>query len=323
MTRIGEDRTEVRVSIPDLEAGEIRDEGSDRDLVLSWAARTDVGLRRAANEDSVVVGLPIFAVADGMGGHAAGDRASAAVIGRLAQERGPFAELSLLEQAFIDSGAEIDALSEGVPLGVGTTVTGAALVHDLPDPSFLIFNIGDSRVYRFERNQLSQITVDHSVVQELVDAGLISAEDAGSHPESNVITRALGFHDEPLPDLWRIPVRTGLRLLICSDGLTKELGDERLRLHLAAGMSAAETADALVEAALAAGGRDNVTLVILDVIEAPLASPTDDNGLHPTLEQGPTTPDLGGAREGPPSGVNPETREGPLPKMEGPTELRR
>ena len=298
MTRIGDDGSDVHVTLA----------GHDEDLVLSWAARTDVGHRRAANEDSVVVGLPIFAVADGMGGHAAGDRASAAVATRLAQERGPFAELAALEQAFIDAGAEIDALSEGIPLGVGTTVTGAALVFDQPEPSFLVFNIGDSRVYRFERNELSQVTVDHSVVQELVDAGLIAAEEAENHPESNVITRALGFHDEPLPDIWRVPARAGMRLLICSDGLTKELGDERLRLHLAAGMPAAETASALVDAALAAGGRDNVTLVIVDVISAPASSRSDENGTQPTLEHQPTTPDLGGAPGDPPSGVNPDSR---------------
>lgn len=296
MTRIGEDGTEVHVALS----------GHDEDLVLSWAARTDVGHRRSANEDSVLVGPPIFAVADGMGGHAAGDMASAAVISRLARETGSFAELPALEQAFIDAGAEIDALAEGIPLGVGTTVTGAALVFDQPDPSFLIFNIGDSRVYRFERNELAQVTVDHSVVQELVDAGLIAAEDAENHPESNVITRALGFHDEPLPDIWRVPARSGMRLLLCSDGLTKELTPDRLRLHLAAGMPAGETASALVDAALAAGGRDNVTVVVIDVIAAPPLSREDDNGTAATLEHQPTSPDLGGAPDDPPSGVNPE-----------------
>ena len=138
-------------------------------------------------------------------------------------------------------------------------------------------------------------------MQELVDAGLIAAEDADSHPESNVITRALGFHDEPLPDIWRISARPGMRLLICSDGLTKELGDERLRLHLAAGMSAAETASALVDAALAAGGRDNVTVVVLDV----LAGPDRRFDPHETLEVDPTAPDPGGSNDSPPSGVNP------------------
>jgi protein phosphatase len=291
VTRIGDDGVAVHVPLP----------GHAKDLVLSWAARTDVGHRRAANEDSVLVGLPIFAVADGMGGHAAGDRASAAVTERLSREPGPFAELPLLEQAFIDAGAAIDALAEGIPIGVGTTITGVALVNDAPEPSFLVFNIGDSRVYRFDRNELFQVTVDHSVVQELVDAGLIAAEDADGHPESNVITRALGFHDEPLPDIWRISARPGMRLLICSDGLTKELGDERLRLHLAAGMPASETASALLDAALAAGGRDNVTVIVLDVLDGP------DRRFDPqqTQELPPAAPDPGAPSDSPPSGVNP------------------
>lgn len=299
MTRIGDDGVEVHVPLP----------GHEQDLVLSWAARTDIGHRRSANEDSVLVGLPVFAVADGMGGHAAGDRASAAIAERLSRETGPFAELSALEQAFIDGGAAIDALAEGIPIGVGTTITGAALVNDAPHPSFLVFNIGDSRVYRFERNELHQVTIDHSVVQELVDAGVIAPEMADNHPESNVITRALGFHDEPLPDIWRIPAREGMRLLICSDGLTKEIADDRLRLHLAAGMPAAETASALVDAALAAGGRDNVTVIVVDVLEAPPVQPDPRRGARhdtqQTQEHQPATPDLGGAASRPPSGVNP------------------
>lgn len=296
MTRIGDDGVGVRVALP----------GHEQDLVLSWAARTDVGHRRSANEDSVLVGLPVFAVADGMGGHAAGDRASAAVAERLSREAGPFAELAALEQAFVDAGSAIDALAEGIPIGVGTTITGAALVNDGPTPSFLVFNIGDSRVYRFERNELIQVTIDHSVVQELVDAGVIAPEMADSHPESNVITRALGFHDEPLPDIWRVPAHAGMRLLICSDGLTKEVGDERLRLHLASGMSASETASALIDAALAAGGRDNVTLIVVDVLEAPRLPGAVEHASQETQEHVPTTPDLGGARSRPPSGGNPQ-----------------
>ena len=296
MTRIGDDGVEVHVPLP----------GHDRDLVLSWAARTDIGRRRSANEDSVLVGLPIFAVADGMGGHAAGDRASAAIAERLSRESGPFAELSALEQAFIEAGTAIDALAEGIPVGVGTTITGAALVNDGPTPSFLVFNIGDSRVYRFERNELTQVTIDHSVVQELVDAGVIAPEMADNHPESNVITRALGFHDEPLPDIWRVPAREGTRLLICSDGLTKEVGDQRLRMHLAAGMPAAETASALVDAALAAGGRDNVTLIVVDVLQAPRPPHDAKHDTQQTQEQRFSAPDLGGASDRPPSGVNPE-----------------
>jgi protein phosphatase len=143
------------------------------------------------------------------------------------------------------------------------------------------------------------------VVQELVDAGVIAPEMADSHPESNVLTRAPGVHDEPLPDSWRVPVRAGLRLLICSDGLPKEVGDDRLRLHLASGMPAAETASALVDAALAAGGRDNVTLIVVDVIEAPRAPRSPKHDTQATQEHPPAAPDLGRTHGRPPSGGNP------------------
>ncbi|HWH27048.1 MAG TPA: protein phosphatase 2C domain-containing protein [Pseudolysinimonas sp.] len=240
----------------------------DREITLAWAARSDVGKRRTTNEDSVVTVSPVFAVADGMGGHSAGDRASAAAVEHLSPRRGVvFLDLDTLEASLAAAAADIDTLAIGVPLGVGTTVTGAVLVMDEGEPTFAVFNIGDSRVYRFENNELRRVTVDHSVVQELVDAGVISADDAESHPDSNIITRALGFRDDPRPDIWMLPVQVGMRLLICSDGLTKELGDERIRMHLAAGMPADETASALVDGALASGGRDNVTVVVVDVLK--------------------------------------------------------
>jgi protein phosphatase len=260
MSHIGKDRAGHRIPLPGGGA-----------IVLSWAARSDVGHRRASNEDSVVVASPMFAVADGMGGHAAGDRASAAAVEHLQPRKGvKFFDIPMLEASLAAAADDIDTLAEGIPVGVGTTVTGAALILEDGAPAFAVFNIGDSRVYRLEGNELVRVTIDHSVVQELVDAGLIDAADAEGHPESNVITRALGFRDDPRPDVVMVPARPGLRLLICSDGLTKELGDERIRLHLAAGMPAGETASALIDAALAAGGRDNVTVAVVDVIEAPV-----------------------------------------------------
>jgi serine/threonine protein phosphatase PrpC len=270
MSVFGADCSEHRIEHPDR---------PEHALVLSWAARTDVGRRRTVNEDSLVASSPIFAVADGMGGHSAGDRASAAVSARLAEAKGPgFLDLARLEAALNAGSADVNALAVGVPGGVGTTVTGAGLVLEEGNPYFVVFNIGDSRVYLFERNDLARVTVDHSVVQELVDAGMLTVQEAEQHPESNVITRAVGFSEAPRPDLWMIPVRAGMRLLICSDGLTKELGDERLRLHLAAGMPVSETASALIDAALAARGRDNVSVVLVDVVSAPPT--TDRHSVH-------------------------------------------
>ena len=261
MTRHGADEQRREFAIPGR---------PDEHVTLAWAAVTDVGRRRHANEDSLIVQPPVFAVADGMGGHAAGDRASAAAVDRLQElaDRG-VVDRSVVAEALTLAAQDIDDLAEHLPLGAGTTVTGAVLDITADDPAFVVFNVGDSRVYSFQGNDLAQITHDHSVVQELVDAGIISADDAEGHPESNVVTRALGFREIPRPDYWRVAIRAGLRLLLCSDGLTKELPADRLRLHLAARLSAIETAGALVDAALAAGGRDNVTVIVIDVLEAP------------------------------------------------------
>ena len=239
-------------------------------VTLAWAAVTDVGRRRQANEDSLIVQPPVFAVADGMGGHAAGDRASAAAVDRLRELADRVdVDRAGVGEALALAAHDIDDLAEHLPLGAGTTVTGAVLDLASRDPAFVVFNVGDSRVYTFSGNELAQITHDHSVVQEMVDAGLISAADAETHPESNVVTRALGFREAPRPDYWRVAIHPGLRLLLCSDGLTKELPAERLRMHFAARLSAIETAGSLVDAALAAGGRDNVTVIVIDVLEAP------------------------------------------------------
>ncbi len=260
MTQLGRDADHHEVRVP----------GRDAPVVLSWAALTDVGLRRAANEDSVLADAPIFAVADGMGGHAAGDLASDAVVTRLAEaRRGDFAEIPALATALEAATVDIDNVADDSHLGVGTTVTGAALVLHEGEPCFAVFNIGDSRVYRYADGELAQVTVDHSVVQELVDSGMLHPDDAEFHPDSNVITRAVGFSVRPEPDQWLLPVRAGMRLLVCSDGLTKEVGRERLREIVGGGEPARETARRLVDAALQAGGRDNVSVVVVDVEAAP------------------------------------------------------
>lgn len=237
-------------------------------LVLAWGAATDTGRRRAHNEDSFVARSPIFAVADGMGGHSAGDVASSAVVSRLAEAMSAdFTDVDTIENALRAATVDIGLAADEKELGVGTTVTGAALSLQDGEPFWTIFNVGDSRVYLFEHDTLVQVTIDHSVVQELVDAGAIRAEDAESHPDSNVITRAVGFNVDAEPDYWVVPVRTGLRLLLCSDGLTKEVDAAGIRRHLAAGLSAQDTARALVDAALEGGGRDNITTVVIDVLE--------------------------------------------------------
>ncbi len=268
MAELGGSSAGLSISIPGR---------TDSPIVISWAVVTDKGKRRAANEDSFLAQSPLFVVADGMGGHSAGDLASAAVVHRLADvATTDFLAPQDIERALEDATYDISLIAVDSVLGVGTTVTGAALTLHDDNAYFAVFNIGDSRVYAFERNELSQITVDHSVVQELVEAGALSRDEAESHPDSNIITRAVGFNATPVADFWLLPVVTGLRLLVCSDGLTKEVSDDRLHLHLAAGLSPVETASALADAALAAGGRDNITAIVVDVVDAPDQVELDD-----------------------------------------------
>ncbi len=260
MTEIGSSVVRLEVDIPGHPSAR---------LVLGWGAATDTGRRRAHNEDSFLARVPIFAVADGMGGHSAGDIASAAVVARLSEAvSGTFTDADTIERGLRAATVDIGLAADEKELGVGTTVTGVALSVQDDEPFWTVFNVGDSRVYRYERDALVQVTVDHSVVQELVDAGVIRVEDAEAHPDSNVITRAVGFNVEPVPDYWVVPVRTGLRLLVCSDGLTKELDADDIRSMLAAGLPADQTALALVQAALEAGGRDNITTIVIDVLES-------------------------------------------------------
>ncbi|MCU1413258.1 MAG: serine/threonine-protein phosphatase [Microbacteriaceae bacterium] len=260
MTEIGRNAAERVLSLPGRPGVGV---------VLAWGASTDIGHRRAHNEDSLIAESPMFAIADGMGGHSAGDVASAAVVARLAEAVvADYTDVDAIERALSLATGDIGQAADEKALGVGTTVTGAALTVVDGDPYWAVFNVGDSRVYAFEQNELRQLTTDHSVVQELVAAGLIRREDAESHPESNVITRAVGFNAEPRTDFWSVPALKGLRLLLCSDGLTREVDDSHIRLLLAAGLSPLATAEALVDAALAGGGRDNVSTIVVDVVES-------------------------------------------------------
>ncbi len=257
MTQIGIGNPRHTVVLPD-----------GTEVTLGWSALTDTGLRREVNEDSYLAKPPLFAVADGMGGHAAGDFASAAVVTRLAEHAGK----TVVGTPDIDQALRLAVQDMGRGKGVtdegsGTTVTGAALGSISGEPAWIVFNIGDSRVYRLIGGVLEQLTVDHSIVQELVDAGQITKEEAETHPHSNVITRAVGFHEAPLPDYRAIAIEPGMRLLICSDGLTKMLTAYGIRHFLTSNQSADAAAHHLLDAALGNGGRDNVTVVVVDVLK--------------------------------------------------------
>ena len=257
MTQIGQGSPSHTIALPAVK----------KSVTLAWSALTDVGHRREVNEDSLVTAWPVFAVADGMGGHSAGDVASKAVVTRLAELGGtPTTTAESLNRALALAVDDMKA-GEGVTdLGTGTTVTGVALAIVSDAAQLIAFNIGDSRVYQLTSGVLEQVTIDHSVVQELVDAGRITREEADVHPHGNVITRAVGFHEPPVPDYRILPLHEGLRILVCSDGLTKELTAYGIRHFLMSNPNADDAVAALVTAALENGGRDNVTAIVLDVL---------------------------------------------------------
>lgn len=249
--------------------------------VIAHSAQSDVGRVRSVNEDSFLAEAPVFLVADGMGGHARGDAASRAVVETFRRhlEAGRPSSPEQVLDAIHSSNEAVRALSEQGEEGTavaGTTLTGVALVDAGDGAGFhwMVFNIGDSRVYAWDGRTLDQLSVDHSAVQELVDAGLIDADEAERHPDRNVITRAIGADDVVDPDVWLIPATGRQVFLICSDGLSKEVDDEQLARILAGDSGhAAGLAGELVEAALEHGGRDNVTVI---VVESDLGAADDD-----------------------------------------------
>lgn len=234
---------------------------------LVVAGFSDTGRKRKVNEDSYLVEAPVFVVADGMGGYEAGDRASAAVVTAFHENTvvEGFATLLGIRNALVAADAKVAAVAAETTRGAGSTVAGAILIEHEGVPCWLIFNVGDSRVYRHVGTELEQLTIDHSLGQELVDAGEMSHEDLATFPDRNVITRAIGAADSAA-DSWVVPVVNGERLLICSDGLTSELVDEGILATLTMGGRPQAVAATLVQRANEAGGRDNISVIVIDVV---------------------------------------------------------
>lgn len=234
-----------------------------------WA-RTDVGRVRALNEDSFIARRPLFLVADGLGGHARGDAASQAAI-RVFDEafpEGAAAHPDAVLAAIAAANTAVRALSLPDDIGAavaGTTLVGLVEVVADSGPALLAVNVGDSRLYGWDGSSLAQLSVDHSAVQELYDAGLITASQMDSHPERNIITRALGADDDVDADTWIVPATGGPTFLICSDGLTRELTDDEIAGILSDALAdpSRDPSGELVDAAVAAGGRDNVTVIVV------------------------------------------------------------
>ncbi|GAA1975170.1 protein phosphatase 2C domain-containing protein [Isoptericola halotolerans] len=237
------------------------------ELVLSWGAATHEGLRRRVNEDGFLAGDGVFLVADGMGGHDAGEVASALALEALS----PLRDVTRVDpDVVVGLVTAAQARIRGIDTGpggraAGTTLTGAVVAYQDDVPYWLFVNVGDSRTYLLSGGTLDQVSVDHSEVQQLVDAGLLTEEEARRHPRRNVVTRALGADETPAPDFRYVPVVLDDRLLVCSDGLTVELTDERITQVLLDHADPQQAAARLVDEAIAAGGRDNITVVVVDV----------------------------------------------------------
>ncbi|HET7066637.1 MAG TPA: protein phosphatase 2C domain-containing protein [Nocardioides sp.] len=243
---------------------------------LRYGVATDVGLVREVNEDSLLADPPVFVVADGMGGHDGGDIASRIVVeefGRLTgagydARRGPHVVLATLracQRRLLEYGATHRGRDGGAWHG-GTTTVVAMLVQSDDGPQWLLVNLGDSRIYRFTGGELLRVSTDHSVVQDLVDSGRITEEQAMRHPERHIVTRALGGPDPLDPDFFQLPLADAERVLLCSDGVTDLVRDAELARLLREFPDPREAAERVVAAALEAGGVDNATAVVVDVM---------------------------------------------------------
>jgi protein phosphatase len=209
----------------------------------------------------------VFVVADGMGGHEAGERASAAVVSEFSRYIGRTAlELDDVRHALARARDQVEELSTSGNGRAGTTLSGVVVAAVDGMGYWLAVNIGDSRTYRLADGQLEQITVDHSVVQELIESGELSPEEALTDRRRNIITRAIGASSTGDADYWMFPAELGDRILVCSDGLTSEVSDARIREVLATTPDPQKAADILVDEAVSAGGRDNITVIVVDAV---------------------------------------------------------
>lgn len=239
----------------------------ERDTVrMSWAARTDVGKLRRLNEDSLVAEPGLYAVADGMGGHAAGDVASRLVVEHLQSlsDRVPLAIESVGELVGVANATVREHAQSAGTTGMGTTLVAAMLVDNAGAESIVVVNVGDSRCYVTDADGFRILTRDHSLVQELVDAGRISADEARHHPEKNVVTRAIGADDHVVPDYIVLPPAPRQRLLLCSDGVSGQVDERYLEEVLGRISDPGAAVDAIIARVLEGRAPDNATAIVLD-----------------------------------------------------------
>lgn len=287
---------------------------------LAWGAGTHPGQIRPDNEDHLHASNGIYVVADGMGGHEAGEIASALAVERIrdvliAEDLAPTAERVV--EAISDANGDIfrAAIANPGQAGMGTTVTAIAVIEDpmagrgapniddndgldldrvtpvVPrdQPEALVLaNVGDSRTYLYRHGRLRRVTIDHSYVQELVSTGHITDDEARTHPRRNIITRALGIEPDVKVDWWTLPLVRGDRFVLCSDGLVDEIADPEISKVLRENADPQVAVDLLIAMANEAGGRDNVTIIIVDVLEGDdPPDPTQELDLTPVWADDP------------------------------------
>ena len=228
-----------------------------------FSAQTNVGRKRALNEDSILALPPLFAVADGLGGHEAGEVASALAIDTLRDHAPRAVDAPALVRAVqAANSAILQAVDAGIGReGMGCTMTAVMVEHG----KAAIAQVGDSRAYLLRGRQLTQITEDHSVVAAMLRSGHITAEEARVHPQRSVITRALGSDANLIVDQFEISVLRGDRLLVCSDGLTSMVDDAHIASILDKQLDPHQAALALIDAANEAGGADNISAIVIDI----------------------------------------------------------
>lgn len=231
---------------------------------------------RDTNEDSAWAADGLYVVADGMGGHEAGEVASRVAIEAVSVLAGAEPTVEDAAEVLREAHRRVRELPSGGERRPGTTLTGVAVTSRDGEPCWLVLNVGDSRTYRMVGGVLEQLTHDHSEVAELVAEGLLALEDAQHHPRRHVVTRVLGGGSSTVePDFWLFPVSPGDRMVACSDGLTDVLPDLRIQAVLRAEPDARDAAERLVREALAAGAQDNVTVVVVDALSVTADDPAD------------------------------------------------
>lgn len=247
-----------------------------RRLRLAWGGATDQGRIRANNQDAMYADSALFVVADGMGGHQGGEVAANLAVRTVA--KADREGLAQLRDAITEANQVVHetAIEQPELHGMGTTLTALAVSREAESPQFVILNVGDSRIYRHRNSQLEQLTEDHSYVAELMRRGELDEDAAAVHPYRNMLTRAIGVHAEVEIDDWVLDPVAGDRFILCSDGVTNELDDSEIAEQLTLGQDPSATAKALVGLANDRGGRDNSTVLIVDV-HVELVDSTDED----------------------------------------------